>query len=160
MSTKPTGRPRGRPTKSFLLDPDRVVIAFAEGLIMGRGDSERAAYDLATAIFFGDEVSPEKKPRSRRPDSWVHTAFRLAVERGAPASIAGRAASLRQKWKRVRGQPELALWMNLIATSYAIAFSTLNYSEGESLIRRFCMEANEAQLAESLILPILNGRFS
>lgn len=160
MVTAPTGRPRCRPKKNFLTDPDRVVIAFAEGLILGRGESERVAYDLAVVLFSGDEVLPEKKPRGRRPKTWVHTAYKVTPGHGVPASVSGRAASLRQKWKRVQTEPKASLWMHLMAGAYAVVLTDAAIDDAAGKVRTFAAAAGESDLAESMIIPLLRQQNS
>src|ERR1700712_1994375 len=66
MATPRTGRPRGRPTKPLLQDPDRFWIAYAYAM-ESVGLSERAAFDRIAVIVFGEVDSFEEvRPRKRR----------------------------------------------------------------------------------------------
>jgi hypothetical protein len=89
------GRRLGRPPKD-----DQLTIEFALALKAARGMSERAAFDLAVAWFEARMTEPTKQPRG----SGKHPGLLIGYDHPA-ATIAGRAASLRQKSKSKRHPP-------------------------------------------------------
>ncbi len=169
MTTPRTGSPRGRPEgsrnapKSILRDRDRFSIALAQGLILA-GKSERQAYDLAVVL----EPKPGQGARPQKPAPSAEMQARaqargMIAESCAPPSflytLTGRAATLRQKAKRWRADPEAAHWLALMELAFAIAGA--GRSPGlEQQLRALAALAGEPMVAETILIPLLRARLT
>src|SRR5688500_10486937 len=91
VASKKSSRPRGRPAWDWRDDPDRYAIAVVEAF-QSLGLDERKAIDLTVVQFQGREIPPA--------DHQHNIAYELRSEPGSPATISGRASTLRAKLKK------------------------------------------------------------
>jgi hypothetical protein len=128
MVTKPTGRPRARPRISLRADPDRYAVALALSFEIDLGLSARKSALLAAAAICGQEetVSPELDARHPPTGELVPVSFTKVARPGAPATIEGKAATIRQKMRGVRLKAgefgpydlEVGRWLHCMATAF------------------------------------------
>jgi len=112
MVSKSTGRRRGRPDWDWRTWAPRYAIALSDGF-QAMGLSERAAVDLAVALFYGTEIE------SAKPG---YITYQLRVNPSA-ATIAGRASTIRQKANRVPIPVGFANWRITMAKAFLIALN-------------------------------------
>lgn len=142
-------RGRGRPIKQFLQDDDRYAIACAVGLRDALNVSERKSFDFAVAVFFGVMT-----------DTSANTVqYKLVREPGAPATIAGRAATLRQKANKNK-TPDEAVWLIVMAQCWTIALMATGYEAGAARIRELAVSIDETTFAEERLIPFLAAKFA
>jgi hypothetical protein len=113
MVSKPTGRRRGRPSWDWRTWPHRYAIVVADAL-QALGKSEREATDLAVSLFYSWELAVDSSQRT--------VTYELRSEPGAPASIKGRASTIRQKANRLPLSAAFAEWRITMARAIMIAF--------------------------------------
>lgn len=113
MVTPKTGRPRGRPTKPLLEDPDRYWITYAFAL-QAIGLSENKAFDLAAARVYGHVDKTEEIL-----DGDLSGSVKISTSRveGASTTITGKASTLRRKANVDRTQHETR-WIILMTRAW------------------------------------------
>jgi hypothetical protein len=151
MATRKTGRPRGRPRKSFKTDPDRFPAALADCLT-ALGVSERVALDLAVAIYTGSEVI--------MPDAGG-ISLKIRPRPGAPAAIKTKAEWLRQKRRQPDWNgPEAAAWRKAMAMAWTLAIRGARGRGAtiETMIRALARQAGESAHAEAILIPAFQGK--
>lgn len=158
MATPKTERPKGRPQKDFLKDPDRYPIGMAGGLQF-LGVSQRKSYDIASATFYGEECAPTKKLRAKRPPGCAHVGYKLPVM----ISFKGKSSTLLKKTIRASASPEASAWLENINIAFAIAFcpnKIAGFTRLSSAILTLSDAVGERAFAEAVILPMLQVEFS
>ena len=154
MATPKTGKPKGRPSLSWIDDPDRYAIALAEGLMLSRGESERVAFDTAVALTSGQECESSKKPRGKRPPDWVKSAFRIPVM----VSISGRSSTLRKKANGKVLTHEEANWRKSMTLAFALVFAGKDFDRCSEKIIELTCAIGEDEYGRNVLLPMLDAR--
>jgi hypothetical protein len=163
MVTPKTGRPRGRPHKDFIKDPDRFAIALACAF-KAVGTSENDAYRAVAALAFGtwlsaEDVDSRHKPgRGAMPSGSRVTYERAARKGGASGSLQGRATSLRQKASRLGRDPRDMAWLLQMQSALALAVQAATSVERcANRILELGQLVVEGKLAEAELLNVLSA---
>lgn len=156
-------RSRGRPSKSFLEDPERYSIALSDALI-ALGVPEPSAFTLAATLLVGRVESLEVESSGRQG----HVV--LVRDDSSPekptTSLLGKADTLRGKSKhRPRKgvaaplSDEEAMWRTAMAVCFQLALNPKDRLASEVVIRCSAATVGEAEYAERTILPMLSQKF-
>ena len=152
MSGEPERRPRGRPPKSLLEDPDRFALVLMDSFQMIYGFSQRQAAVMAIAYAEGEKITPpehlpldyvwlsfkpKKKAYKKNPD---HPTLR---------HFQSRADALRKKARRKLSDEE-ALWRLTMNTALGLGLGVLRAKPLPGLIGKL-------QRAEADLLPSLQA---
>jgi hypothetical protein len=165
MATPKTGNPIGRPRgrRHFRDDPERFAIPFTDALV-AFGVSADAAFKIAAAQIVGKVVDCQKVgPRRKRRRGAVPAGVLVGYERdnrpgGPTTTINGKAATLRQKAKRMVTVEEVE-WRLAMARAFMLALKGLDHQRCAEQIKGLAAYAGEAGYAQAVLLPLLRARF-
>lgn len=161
MVTPRTGRPRGRPKKNFLDDPERYAVALSDAL-HSLGMTGKDAFTFVAAVLAAQETKI-----SKLEDGSANIRYESALPGGPSVTIAGKADTLRGKSKlRPRkGSPQKAIseeeahWRKMMALAFAIALKAKDEIRCSILIRQIVAEVGEVSFGETYLLPMLRAKF-
>jgi hypothetical protein len=148
MVSPKTGRPRGRPQKDFLRDPERFAVALALALTSVTDVSENGAFLVAAALAFGwkmktEDRGPRRKPGRGSIPGGVWTVYERALSGSGWGTLRGRATSLRQKASRIEAGSDSAKWLKFMVDWLITALRPVNGSSLEQRATRFVELANQ-----------------
>jgi hypothetical protein len=154
MASKRTGRPRGRPKKTFSSDPDRHQVAFIDALKLLGITFEEAARLAVCVSSEAIEVTSDQATLSRAARRRLEQGWRLKVlQRPIPTQmIDSRVDGLRRKWNRLAKDRsvEARRWGVNMRRAW-IALLVLG-PDHERLIMEFVRDANEGRDAEKFMV--------
>ncbi|WP_128565411.1 hypothetical protein [Methylobacterium crusticola] len=150
MVTPKTGRPRGRPKKFPLHDPDRYWIAYAFAL-QASGYSERAAFDLAAAQVYG-EVGKIEKIQFGDKTGWTRVEFPKVA--GSATTVPGKASTLRRKANVARTGEE-AYWLVLISRAWLQAMRSKDRARNRAEMLAIGSHLGEEAFIAGCLIPFL-----
>jgi len=161
MVTPKTGKPRGRPPKSFRRDPERYAIALSDALQL-LGLTEKSSFDLVAALIVGRETTSNIVADGR-----LKVQYESALPGSPSVTILGKSDTIRGKSKlRARKgseRKELSLddanWRLKMALAFAATFSAKDLKSGADLICQLTSEINESKYAEAVLLPMMKAKF-
>src|SRR4051812_11871258 len=162
MVTPRTGKPRGRPRKSFLEDPERYAIALSDALA-ALGLSEPDSFAFAAAILMGEEVAIEWLP-----NGGARIRYGRVCAPGEPTTtILGKADTLRGKAKhRARKGAKLTPftrdemhWRQHMALCIMVVLGAKDEVRCAEKVRQLAAEIGEAEFCESQLIPMLKRKF-
>jgi hypothetical protein len=163
MVTPRTGRPRGRPKKDFLRDPERFAIPFAIALMTAFDASENDAFTVAAAELLGTVINTKPVgPRSKRgrgalPAGILATYKRAFRRGGSAAHFAGKASTLRKKANKVCTQH--SEWCRAMSRAFVLALHGKDRQFSTLEIMRLAASVGEVGYARDVLLPLLAARF-
>jgi len=158
MVTKPTGRPRGAPKKSFLTDPDRHMLAIiAAEMAINDLTFEHAALLSLCLDSERIELPPNPLQHARRRKLSNATQRRLkegwllqSYERIKPTQkMDSRIDTLRNKARRFENDETAQRWLYYMRNAYMVLLQ--NGIAAEQLILAFAKEAGERPYFEKLL---------
>ena len=165
MTTPKTGRPHGAPPKKFVSDPERYAISHADAL-MALGASENDAFKIAAAWVVGKPVAGQDiGPRRKRGRGAIPAGRLVTYERNPlaerPATIEGKAATLRRKAERAEADPEAVAWRMAMCRAHVLALSATKDDPERcaEIIMELAAMVGETDYAEEILLPLLAARF-
>ena len=160
MVTPRTGRPRGRPKKDFLRDPERFAIPCALALMTVFNASENDAFTVAAAWLLGTAtnarpVGPRhKRGRGAMPAGTLVTYERAFCRGSSTVTFAGKAATLRKKAVKVCA--ERGAWCYAMSRAFVLALRPGKDRQSSALeIMRLTASAGEGAYALAVLLPLL-----
>jgi hypothetical protein len=163
MATPKTGKPRGRPRKDFLQDPDRFAVALAFAL-KTIGTSENDAFRAVAALAFGSKVFEEQVPPRRKrgrgaiPGGMLVGYERTAIRGGPVGSLIGRADSLRLKTPQIARDPKAMAWLLQMQAAFALALQAASSAERcATRILELGRLVVEGKLPEANLLNVLSA---
>jgi hypothetical protein len=169
MVTKPTGRPRARPRVPLRSDPDRYAVAMALSFEIDLGLSARKAALLVAAVVAGREgdVEPEFAARHPSTEAMAPATFYKVARPGAPATIEGKAATIRQKMRGVRIKAgdfgpfdiEDGRWLHYMATAFLVTRQQGHPMNLRAAALHMASLVGERAFAEAVLLPMIDARF-
>jgi hypothetical protein len=167
-------------------DPDRYLLAFVEAHKIALKKSDRAAAKLVAAFAVGNEIAVPKDAREaikahgpevgqmvakiaancpagfvtfgcgpngpERADGTI-----INTSRGArSASIEGRAATLREKGRRWRNDPERRVWLHWMTVAFSFTLMPwIPIARARVGVFMAARRAGEHQVAKDVIFPML-----
>jgi hypothetical protein len=156
MVTKRTGRPRGRPKRKLLDDPDRYRLALTVATMAVFNVDFESAARLALGAE-GKPISPDKAKllltgRKRREAGWALQSFKRI---NSAQEIDSKIDSLRLKRQRFDDDEAAQRWL------YNMRGAWINLLEcgpaAELLVFKCCEAAGESRYAEDFRLPMLRN---
>ena len=141
------------------VDPDRYAVACADAL-RKRCKSAQDAFDIAVSLFDMRELGSH--------DGWV--THKLRSEPGAPATVKGRASTIRLKATRRPQPPGFAEWRALMAEAINLALMPLTdrlvcaalimgmARDADRMRGNSGFPAADAAFALSCLLPLVSGK--
>jgi hypothetical protein len=119
MVSPQTSRPRGRPPYDFLRDPERYAMPFIDALVV-LGTSETDAFKIAAAQIVGIPMGCRTvDPRRKRGRGLVGSGVLVNYD-NCPATIVGKADTLRRKFKRPMSPTE-RVWRLAMGRAFLLA---------------------------------------
>jgi hypothetical protein len=113
MVSKRTGRPCGRPPWDWRTWTHRYAVAIADAF-QAIGVNERQAIDLAVVFLYAREIPPPINSR-------FTASYELQRRPGAPATIKGRASTIRLKANRKPVPVDFAEWRVVFGLAFLLA---------------------------------------
>jgi hypothetical protein len=163
--TPKTGRRRGRPRYNFFADPERFAVAFLDALMAldelgALKVSEGDAFKTAAVQIVGVPMELKTvEPRRKRGRGPVPGGTNIAYDGRGPATIAGKADTLRRKYKR-SCPPEVAAWRLAMARGFMLALTGRDRDRCAAEIARLAASVGEASYATAVLLPMLAAKKS
>jgi hypothetical protein len=155
MVTPRTGRPRGRPRKSLLADPERFAVPFVDALLV-LGVSETDAFKIAMLQLIGRPVAVRTVgPRRKRGRGAVPGGTLVSYE--DDARIEGRVTTLRRKFKKPM-TAEIARWRIATVRAILLALTGKDLVRCAGEIRQLAVSVGEEQYADACLLPLLAAK--
>lgn len=157
MATKPTGRPRGRPSLPLLSDPDRYIVALAMAKQAAGMTAHRAAL-FAVMWEIGRDVPPPRPRRGDRklPEGTVLISREKRTAPGLAATFEGRARTIRRKMNTGRVAAEVT-WLVAMSSAFLVTLGP-KPSVARYLVPALLSPIGEIAFAESVLLPSIAER--
>lgn len=165
---QPRGRPRksveevagrrvGRPEILLRDDEDRYAVAMLRGIATVFRVSDRAASRIVVGQFSCREValSPDFIAKCRQLSGWIAVDYELVKRPGAPASIEGRAATLRRKANQARDAADLR-WLYQMGFAFACTFGAKDIL-GKAMVMWFAESVGEKQFAINVLFRAIDA---
>lgn len=169
MTTKRTGRPRGRPqgtTKAFSADPDRYVIGMVNGLRL-YGAADPLEYLIHYAVYFhhgSHRIFPKPLENSNRVPFELTEKMRAAIRAGDTlVSVEGDGSLIESNIERIkkkirrisaREDADIRKWMYYSSLAWVLM---LKGNPGAALT---CWkQIGELEYLEKVLLPRINKYF-
>ncbi len=146
----------GAPKVAINYDADRYLLATALALECC-GMPRLRACRLAIAILSGRQI-PARAEAAQRADKMkadtVALSYELRPAPGAPATIDGKAATLRRKLDQDRTASD-ALWLKHMSLATMVALGGDARDLNQTQIRGWAEAAGESDFADAVLIPVL-----
>jgi hypothetical protein len=170
MTTKPTGRPVGRPRKPrpprrprvgrpaqpFLEDPDRYAIALLDAMLALEMGSARACAMGVAVWQVGSQADPPRVLAGRVVTNWER---RRTRKNSTAGTLEGRAVTLRTKQRRSCTEQE-GRWRVAMAKAFTLVLRARDPAAVKLAILAHAISIGEGEFAGRVMLPMLDAKFS
>ena len=159
---KPIPKPHGRPKYDFLSDPDHYAVTLLDAMIELEMGSERAC---ALGISVQEVGWPGRPPEpSSKYPGLIVTNWRLKTNPGIskPATIAGRAATLREKRRRAPTDPTRAAghWRRVMVRCFKVVLATRDPVSAKAAVMYWASLIGECVFAREVLCKMIDAKFS
>ena len=149
----------GAPKITIETDPDRHAISVALAFECAGLPQLRACRE-AVALCYAREIEPGQKQLARDERKGLATrSYELLSRPGAPATMDGKAATLRRKLAQDR-TPQEALWLKSMAMAFMVAVKGTHCDLNKQQVRGWCSSVGESEWAEKVLIPMIDARQS
>ena len=161
MVTPKTGRPRGRPSKLLMNDPDRYAVALSDAIYFF-GGGEKFSFGCSASLLYAKLVDMKDL------DAGGCETHHESAHPGYPSvNISGKSDTIRGKSKlrSKRGQakkvysPEETLWRLTMAMAFISALMPKDLEASRLLVRSLAGSVGEIKFAEVFLIPWLEQKF-
>jgi hypothetical protein len=157
---KPKPKPHGRPRYDFLSDSDRFPVTLLDAMIeLGMG-SERAC---ALGIIVQEVGWPGRPPEpSSKYPGLIVTNWRRETKPGVskPKTIAGRAATLREKRRCAPTDPTLRRWRRVMVQCFKVVLAARDPGSAKAAVMYWASLIGECVFAREVLCKMIDVKFS
>jgi hypothetical protein len=159
MVTPRTGRPRGRPPKDFLRDPERFAIPYALALMKVFNASENDAFTAAAAQLPPSTAvnTTETGLRRKRGRGALPPGLSVTYKRNL-ATFASKSSTLLKRARKAKAKHPA--WCQAMSRAFELALRPEGDRQFSSLeIMRLTTAVDEGAYALAVLLPLLAAKF-
>jgi hypothetical protein len=154
MVTPRSGKPRGRPPKSFRDDDDRFAVALLDALEILTNSTGRDRARAVARLVIGTEIKPPPSPSKNHPELVATTWDKLSVP-GLAASFEGKADTLRVKHHKWRSDPAWEPWRQTIVHAFLIVFREQDGAIAKAQSLWLASSVGEEKFAREVLWPMI-----